>query len=66
MKGYCSMKEKHQELLSKQWSDEEKELLERLMNSLSSCRYLMPKYLKADIMSAINLCIKLKDQLDSE
>ena len=53
-----------EELLKRNWTTEQREILERLIENLNACKYLIPSSLKKDIIAAIHLCIQLKDSYD--
>lgn len=56
------MKEHFKELLDNNWSNEEKEIIDRIMNGLVFFKKLIPNSLKTDIVSAIKLCNELKSE----
>jgi hypothetical protein len=51
-------------LLEKEWSEDERVMIQRIMEGLLYYKKLLPKGLKADVINALQLCNKLKDQLD--
>lgn len=51
-------------LLEKEWTIEEREIIKRIMEGLLYYKKLLPKTLKQDVLSALELCIKLKDESD--
>jgi hypothetical protein len=51
-------------LLDKDWEEDEYKLISRLMENLVYYKRLMPKTLKSDIIEALELCNKLKVELD--
>lgn len=58
------MIDESKELLNKKWSDEERSLIKKIFDSLHSYRKFLPKALKEDIISVINLIIKIKTERD--
>ena len=52
-------------ILSKEWNNEEKELIESLIDTIYAYRYLIPDILKSKIEKALLLCINLKTELDN-
>lgn len=52
-------------LLDREWLEEEREVMKRLVDSLKYYKYMIPSALKKDILASIQMCIKLKDDLDS-
>jgi hypothetical protein len=50
-------------LLQKEWSDEERAMITRLMENVTYYKKLIPKSLKQDIMNALQMCNVLKDEL---
>lgn len=59
------IEEEFQKLLEKQWSEDERIMIQRIMEGLMYYRKLLPKSLKADVISALQLCNKLKHQLET-
>lgn len=51
-------------LLEKEWTIEEREIIKRIMEGLLYYKKLLPKTLKQDVLSALELCNKLKDESD--
>jgi hypothetical protein len=51
-------------LMEKTWDMEEKDVIERLIKGLEFYKKLLPKSMKRDILAALQLCNKLKDELD--
>jgi hypothetical protein len=47
-------------LLLEDWTDEEKELIERTIVNICSYKRLMSNALKEDILKIVDLCINLK------
>lgn len=58
------IEEEFKKLLEKEWSEEERQMIQRIMEGMLYYRKLLPKALKADVISALQLCNKLKHQLD--
>lgn len=54
------MKSEYQELLSLEWNEAERSMLERLIQHLQFYNLLIPKVLKTDIIESIKLCTELK------
>jgi uncharacterized protein Yka (UPF0111/DUF47 family) len=50
--------------LEKEWSDEERQLIKRIIEGLLYYKRILPRSLKDDIVSALQLCNRLKHQLD--
>lgn len=59
------LEEEFKKLLEKDWTNEEKELVIRIMDGLLYYKRFIPKTLKDDILMAIQLCNKLKHQLEN-
>lgn len=51
-------------LLERQWTDEERAMINRIMDGLLYYKKLIPKALKNDVVSALQLCNRLKLQLE--
>jgi len=51
-------------LLQKNWSDEERRLISLLMENVIYYKKLIPKSLKQDIMNALQMCNVLKTELE--
>jgi hypothetical protein len=51
-------------LLEKEWNNEEKELIKRIMNGMLYYKRFIPNDFKQDILLAIDMCNKLKNELD--
>jgi hypothetical protein len=51
-------------LLQKNWSDEERRLISLLMDNVIYYKKLIPKSLKQDIMNALQMCNVLKTELE--
>lgn len=56
--------EEFEKLLEKEWNEEEKDVIKRIMDGLLFYKKLLPKTLKNDVMLALQLCIRLKDELE--
>jgi hypothetical protein len=50
-------------LLQKEWSEEERILIKRLMDNVAYYKKLLPKSLKQDIFDALQMCNTLKNEL---
>lgn len=53
-------------LLLENWSQEEKELIERTITNISSYKRLMSNALKEDIIKIVELCINLKKKIPKQ
>lgn len=51
-------------LLQKNWSDEDRRLISLLMDNVIYYKKLIPKSLKQDIMNALQMCNVLKTELE--
>lgn len=51
-------------LLDKKWDEEDHKLISRLLDNLVYYKRIMSKSLKTDIMSVLELCNKLKVELE--
>lgn len=51
-------------LLEKDWSEEERQMIQRIKEGLLYYKKLLPKSLKADVIAALQLCNNLKHQLE--
>lgn len=51
-------------MMSKNWTEEDKALIDRVTSSLLYYKKLIPKTLKADIVLALQLCNNLKDKME--
>lgn len=49
-------------LLENNWSNDEKNMIERIMNGLLYFKKLLPKILKDDVITALKLCNELKTE----
>jgi hypothetical protein len=58
------LEEQFKELMSKNWTEEDKALIDRVTSSLLYYKKLIPKTLKADIVLALQLCNNLKDKME--
>ena len=56
--------EEGDKLLSNDWNEEDKILVKRMIDSLVSYKYLMPKALKQDIKAIIQLAHRIKNEYD--
>jgi hypothetical protein len=56
--------EEMKKLLEKNWEEDEHKLISRILDNLNYYKRLMPKSLKLDIISALELCNKLKLELE--
>ncbi len=60
------IEEEFNKLLEKEWTEEERQMIQRIMEGLLYYRKLLPKALKADVISALQLCNNLKHQLEDK
>lgn len=51
-------------LLENNWTEEEKELIKRIMKNVLTYKTLMPKGLKADIVAILKLAKNVKQEYD--
>lgn len=51
-------------LLQKNWSDEQRVLIKRLMDNVAYYKKLLPKSLKQDVFEALQMCNTLKNELE--
>ena len=51
-------------LLLKEWNDEEKNILKKMIESLCYYKRILPKALKKDIASALQICNDVKCELE--
>jgi hypothetical protein len=51
-------------LLEKDWSDEQRVLIKRLMDNVAYYKKLLPKSLKQDVFEALQMCNTLKNELE--
>lgn len=58
------IKEEFQKLLLKEWNEEEKQMIIRIMDGILYYKKLLPKSLKEDVICALNLCNTLKTKLE--
>lgn len=58
------LEEEANKLLSKEWIEEEKDIVQRMIKNLLYYKKLLPKSLKQDVLAALRLCNSLKDKLD--
>lgn len=59
------IKEEFEKLLLLEWTDEEREMIKRIMEGILYYRKLLPKTLKHDVISALQLCNTLKVKLEN-
>ena len=58
------IEEHFNKLLEKDWENEEKEMIQRIMEGLLYYKKILPKTLKTDVVCAIGLCNRLKDEVE--
>jgi hypothetical protein len=56
--------EEGDKLLSNDWNEEDKELVKRMIDSLITYKYWIPKGLKQDIKDIIKLAHRIKNEYD--
>lgn len=56
--------EEGDKLLSNDWNDEDKILVKRMIDSLITYKYLIPKGLKQDMKAIIQLAHRIKNEYD--
>jgi hypothetical protein len=61
---YNMFEQELENLLQKNWSDEERALIVRLMDNVMYYKKLIPKSLKHDIFEALKMCNILKMELE--
>lgn len=59
-----SFEEELRKILEQKWNEEEKETIERVIKSVCSYKRLMTKALKDDVLKIVDICIKVKLQLE--
>lgn len=59
------LEDEFKKLLEKNWDIEEKELVIRIMDGLLYYKRFLPKAFKDDVLLAIKLCNKLKNELEN-
>lgn len=59
------IKEEFEKLLLLEWNDEEREMINRIMEGILYYKKLLPKTLKNDVISALQLCNTLKVKLEN-
>jgi len=64
MYTYNMFEQELENLLQKNWSDEERALIVRLMDNVMYYKKLIPKSLKHDIFEALKMCNVLKMELE--
>lgn len=57
--------EKFKILLEQNWTQEEEELIKKIMSGVKYYSKLLPRNFKKDIIDALDLCYKLKIELES-
>lgn len=58
------IKEEFEKLLLREWIEEEREMIKRIMDGILYYKTLLPKSLKQDVISALALCNELKIKLE--
>lgn len=59
-----SFEEELKKILEQEWDNEDRETIERVIKSVCSYKRLMSKALKDDVLKIVDICIKVKQQLD--
>jgi hypothetical protein len=59
------LEEELNKLLEKNWEAEEKQLVKRIMDGLLYYKRFLPKNFKDDVLMSIQLCNKLKNELET-
>jgi hypothetical protein len=58
------LEEEINKLLEKEWDSEERELVKKIMDGILYYKRFIPKNFKDDVLMAIQLCNKLKNELE--
>jgi hypothetical protein len=58
------MLEEFDQLLQREWTDEERQMIERIKEGILFYKRLIPKSLREDVIAALQLCNTLKQQLE--
>lgn len=58
------IEEHFQKLLEKEWEEEEKKIIEKIMEGLLYYKRILPSSFKNDVSEAIKLCNRLKEQIE--
>jgi hypothetical protein len=59
------IEEELRKLTDKTWADEEKVIIQKLIDGFMYYRKLIPRSFKTDIVLALQMCNSLKDKLDN-
>lgn len=59
------LEDKCKMLLDKEWTEEEKALIQRIFDNVLYYQKLLPKSMKEDVIAALDLCCMLKAQLEA-
>jgi hypothetical protein len=59
------MEEEFKKLLEMNWEESERDMIKRIMDGLLYYKKLLPRTLKNDVAAALELCNKLKDELEA-
>ena len=57
------MIEEFKKLLEKEWDEDDKKIIEKIMEGLLYYKKILPSSFKTDVSDAIKLCNRLKDQI---
>jgi hypothetical protein len=58
------IEEELKKLTEKPWSEEEKAIVQKLVDGFMYYKKLIPRTLKTDMITALQMCNNLKDKLD--
>ena len=60
-----TLEQEFAKLLEMTWENEDKIIIQKIIDGVMYYKRLLPKGLKTDIILALELCMKLKNKLDS-
>lgn len=58
------IEQEFQKLLDREWLDEERELIEKIIESVLYYKKFLPRQMKDDVIRALQLCNQLKEKLE--
>jgi hypothetical protein len=58
------IEEELKKLMDKEWEEDEKQVLQKLVDGFLYYKKLIPKSFKMEVIAALQICNKLKDKLD--
>lgn len=58
------IEQEFQKLLDREWLDEERELIEKIIESVIYYKKFLPRQMKDDVIRALQLCNQLKEKLE--